>query len=184
MSGPKTSKFARSGLASVKRNWADSPKSSQEVLIPWEPTQRPAQPIHALTGSEARLKAIQEALAGYKKPPSPSSVNSTTQSKRASPEVEPANAPVKKRARQLPPDWDDALSSSSISRSKSFKSLNSTSSSTPMSSNTSTDKKPLAPVFLSQEQTKILKLVQDGESVFYTGSAGMLYDRFLLHSFP
>jgi hypothetical protein len=27
-------------------------------------------------------------------------------------------------------------------------------------------------VFLSQEQTQILKLVQEGNSVFYTGSAG------------
>lgn len=180
MSRTKSSKSARSGLASVKRDWADSPKSSQELLIPWEPTQRPA---HALTGSEARLRAIQEALAGCRKSPPPPPVSS---SKRASPEVEPTTAPVKKRARQLPPDWkDDALSSSSILRSKSFQSLHSTRPPTPMSLNTSTDKKPLAAVFLSQEQTKLLKLVQDGASVFYTGSAGMFLQPLFcfIHSF-
>ncbi|KAJ7864045.1 hypothetical protein B0H13DRAFT_1537625, partial [Mycena leptocephala] len=32
--------------------------------------------------------------------------------------------------------------------------------------------KKVSAVFLSQEQTQILKLVQDGNSVFYTGSAG------------
>ena len=178
MSRIKSSKSARSGLASVKRDWVNSPKSSQEVLIPWEPTQRPTQPTHALTGSEARLRAIQAALAGCRKSPSPPPVSSSTSSKRASPEVEPATAPVKKRARQLPPDWfkDDPLSSSSISRSKSSKSLDSTRPSTLMGSSASTDKK-LAAVFLSQEQTKILKLVQDGVSVFYTGSAGMLHNR-------
>src|SRR6266571_8942324 len=79
MSRTKSSKSARSGLASVKRDWADSSKSSQEVLIPWEPTQRPA---HALTGSEARLRAIQEALAGCRKSPSPPLVSSSTPSKR------------------------------------------------------------------------------------------------------
>lgn len=32
-----------------------------------------------------------------------------------------------------------------------------------------------ARVFLSQEQIQILKLVEDGKSVFYTGSAGKWY---------
>jgi hypothetical protein len=38
--------------------------------------------------------------------------------------------------------------------------------------------KKIASIFLSQEQTRILKLVQDGESVFYTGSAGKLTSSF------
>ena len=33
--------------------------------------------------------------------------------------------------------------------------------------------KKTEPVVLSQEQIQILKLVEDGHSVFYTGSAGM-----------
>jgi hypothetical protein len=33
--------------------------------------------------------------------------------------------------------------------------------------------KKIAPVSLSQEQIQILKLVEDGKSVFFTGSAGM-----------
>jgi hypothetical protein len=39
--------------------------------------------------------------------------------------------------------------------------------------------KKVAPVFLSQEQTHVLKLAQEGKSLFYTGSAGQ-YSR--LHS--
>jgi hypothetical protein len=39
--------------------------------------------------------------------------------------------------------------------------------------------KKVAPVFLSQEQTHVLKLAQEGRSLFYTGSAGQ-YSR--LHS--
>jgi len=35
-------------------------------------------------------------------------------------------------------------------------------------------KAKVASVFLSQEQNQILKLVQEGNSVFYTGSAGEL----------
>jgi len=192
----KSSKSALSGLGSFKREWSSSahPSSSPEVLIPWEPTQASKPPLKPpskpLTPSERRLIAIQEALAGYSAPPPPPLIGSTaqnnsairtvippalhppplarTQNKRVSP-TSSSDALTQKRARQLPPDWlrDDVLSMPSLSSaSSSTKSLTSTSS-------TPSEPKKVAPVFLSQEQTKLLKLVQNGESVFYTGSAGM-----------
>jgi hypothetical protein len=166
MSKPKV---AQSGLGIVKRDWSiqsasQEPRSSQPIY--WPPTPTPLQPATAprkLTGSEQRLKDIQDALTGYSSVP-PSQV----QNKRASPSEK---IPPAKRARQLPSDWhgDDTLSKPSLPRqpvapNKKTVYENSTSSSSV---------KKIAAVFLSQEQTQILKLVQEGNSVFYTGSAGM-----------
>ncbi|KAJ3515174.1 hypothetical protein NLJ89_g1922 [Agrocybe chaxingu] len=173
---------ARSGLGSVKRDWSSNgvlhePRSSQEIA--WPPTQapQPAAPSRKLTGSELRLKAIQEALAGYPPAVPPPLAKSSVQNKRASPTAQLAAEPQPKRARQLPPDWPgtDALSRptlsakppSGYSRTNSKSAFNS-----PASSSGTSAPKKIAPIFLSQEQTQILKLVQDGDSVFYTGSAG------------
>ena len=126
-----------------------------------------------LTGPEQRLlKDIQDALAGYSSTTSPSA-GSQARNKRPSPSENTAPAPQTKRARQLPPDWgrDDILSKPSLSD-------------RPVAANNKKStydhfapsvKPKIAPVFLSQEQTQILKLVQDGNSVFYTGSAGMWF---------
>ena len=164
MSKPKV---AQSGLGVVKRDWSiqsasQEPRSSQPIY--WPPTPTPGQPApRKLTGSEQRLKDIQDALTGYAPVPP-----SQAQNKRASPS---GKIPPAKRARQLPSDWhnNDTLSKPSLPRqpvatSQKHVYENSTS---------STSVKKIAPVFLSQEQTQILKLVQDGSSVFYTGSAGM-----------
>lgn len=166
MSKPKV---AQSGLGVVKRVWSipsasQEPRSSQPIY--WPPTPTPVQPApRKLTGSEQRLKDIQDALRGYAPVP-PSEV----QNKRASPS---GKIPPAKRARQLPSDWhsndSDTLSKPSLPRQ-------------PVATNkkpvyedstSSSSVKKIAPVFLSQEQTQILKLVQIGSSVFYTGSAGM-----------
>jgi hypothetical protein len=166
----KPQKLAQSGLGVVRRDWSipsasQEPRSSQPIYWPPTPPLNAVQPAaRKLTGSEQRLKDIQDALTGYAPVP-PSQV----QNKRASPS---GKTPPPKRARQLPPDWhsNDALSKPSLTRqpvgANNKKTIyeNSTSSSST---------KKIAPVFLSQEQTQILKLVQDGSSVFYTGSAGM-----------
>ena len=166
----KPTKLAQSGLGVVKRDWSSTsqePRSSQPIY--WPPTPpNPVQPARKLTGSEQRLKDIQDALTGYA-PVSSSCVATQVQNKRASPS---GKTPPPKRARQLPPDWhsNDTLSKPSLARQQVGADKkepiyeNSTSSSSV---------KKIAPVFLSQEQTQILKLVQDGSSVFYTGSAGM-----------
>jgi hypothetical protein len=184
----KSSKSALSGLGSFKREWSSSapPSSSPEVLIPWEPTQPPLKPpSKPLTASERRLIAIQEALAGYSAQNNsanrgvvPQALHppplARVQNKRVSP-TSSSDALTQKRARQLPPDWlrDDALSMPSLSSSSTASSSTRSLTSTESKSSTSSEPKKLAPVFLSQEQTKLLKLVQDEESVFYTGSAGM-----------
>jgi hypothetical protein len=178
------SKSAQSGLRSIKRDFSTSSmasSSSQEIYWPPAP-----QPVAApkLTGPQQRLKDIQDALSGNPTPPKRSVplVESKGINKRQSPEVEAP--PVAKRARQLPPSWGskDALSDSSLSSKPATSSSRSTVSRTagivkpektaaPHSSS-SKSKPKVASVFLSQEQTQILKLVQDGHSVFYTGSAG------------
>ena len=164
MSKPKA---AQSGLGVVKRDWSiqsasQEPRSSQPIY--WPPTPAPAQPApRKLTGSEQRLKDIQDALTGYTLVP-PSQV----QNKRESPSE---NIPPAKRARQLPSDWhsNDILSKPSLPR----QSVATNKKTVYENSTSSSSVKKVAPVFLSQEQTQILKLVQDGSSVFYTGSAGM-----------
>jgi len=182
---------SRSGLGTYKRDFGPSssfsvPKSSQE--IPWPPTPPavPAQPTRVLSGSEKRLKEMQDALAGYSKPTPPPAplTGSKTINKRPSPTGESSStAPVAKRTKRiLPPDWHDhsALTRSSFTTTTTSSSSSSvpssssgrTSANSPASSAPPPSKGKLAPVFLSQEQTQILKLVQDGVSLFYTGSAG------------
>lgn len=183
-----STKSAQSGLRSIKRDFSSSTmasSSSQEIY--WPPTPQPQkQPVAApkLTGSQQRLKDIQDALSG--KPPSSHLsaplVESKAVNKRTSLEAEAA-PPAAKRPRQLPPSWGakDSLSDPSFSsQSEPPSSRSSTSSrkttksvsSSASHSITSGSKPKVASVFLSQEQTQILKLVQDGDSVFYTGSAG------------
>lgn len=174
------SKSARSGLSTVRRDWEDRPPSSPEVFYAWEPTQRPAPAQQqmtrgtsmtgGLTGAEKRLRDIQEAFAQISREQSLHS-ESSSQNKRPSPSDAPATAPPEKR-RRLPSSWDDSLSASSLSvqsRSSNSKSGSVSSQTTPAPP----ESKNLASIFLSQEQTRILKLVQGGESVFFTGSAGM-----------
>ena len=155
-------KVAQSGLGVVRRDWSipdatQEPRSSQPIY--WPPTPpNPVQPAEEkLTASERRLKAIQDALRCAPVPP-----------KRASPS---GKMPPAKRARQLPPDWhrNDTLSKPSLTRQPEGANKKTVYENSISSSSV----KKIAPVFLSQEQTQILKLVQDGSSVFYTGSAGM-----------
>lgn len=177
---------ARSGLGSVKRNWSDAsiseaPYSSQD--IPWPPTP-PQPPPKKLSGQEQRMKDIQDALAGHpsnseKSAPFAPPLNpSNALNKRSSPDAAHSSAPAPKKARQLPPNWEgkDPLTRSGFGK-------NAISSNTDSSGTSSTTKAPVsgaagpsktkvASVFLSQEQTRILKLVEEGNSVFYTGSAG------------
>lgn len=170
-----SSKPVRSGLGTVKRDWSLSalpqePRSSQSIEWPATPPNPVQPPARKLTGPEQRLKDIQDALAGYSST-TPPSAGSQARNKRPSPSENIAPAPQTKRARQLPPDWrrDDILSKPSLSdRPVAANNKKST-----YNHSAPSVKPKIASVFLSQEQTQILKLVQDGNSVFYTGSAGM-----------
>lgn len=182
---PAMSKSAKSGLGSIKRDFSSSdvaPGSSQEIY--WPPTQ-PTKPVaqapppRKLTGSEARLKAIQDALSSMPSTmPPPPLASSSTVNKRPNSDSALAQ-PLQKRARQLPPDWYDSLSGPSLTPSSSHSKASSQKSregNKPLSSSGSVQKPAskakLAKIFLSAEQTEILKLVDGGDSVFYTGSAG------------
>ncbi|RDB15851.1 ATP-dependent DNA helicase PIF1 [Hypsizygus marmoreus] len=189
------SKTAQSGLRTVKRDFSINSvhDQSQSSEIEWLPTPPPA-PKPKLTGAQQRLKDIQDALSG-KAPPMPRGgalvdskgvnvASSMNTNKRPSTDSEEANAA--KKPRQLPPSWQgkDPLSAPSLGPRASSSSgsssaqipvaARSTYAAPPVSAGTSSGekKKKVAAVFLSQEQTQILKLVQDGNSVFYTGSAG------------
>jgi ATP-dependent DNA helicase PIF1 len=142
----------QSGLKAVKRDWSEL--NGDELLIDgWTPTQKPP-----LTATQQRLLNIKNALAGkaassespyFKKPPS-------------QPSNDP-DAPAAKKARQLPSSWtkENTQSAATTSTAQYI---------------TSKPKPPtgkaVAKVFLSSEQAEILKLVDEGHSLFYTGSAG------------
>lgn len=174
----------KSGLGTVKRDWS-TPSASQDAdAAEWPPSsssqkREGAASRSKLSGHEQRLKLIQDALNGKKAEEDSVLVTATnapkpiaSASKRTGDSQPLAAQPLAKR-RQLPNSWNDTASSSSKS-SSGGSSLSRTSSATTVRIIPSGSKaivKPAA-VFLSQEQTHILKLVQAGESVFYTGSAG------------
>ncbi|KAF9454281.1 hypothetical protein P691DRAFT_656438 [Macrolepiota fuliginosa MF-IS2] len=172
---------SQSGLGRVKRDWSNASMgaaSCSSDLIEWDPTPPRKQeqaPDVKMQAANKRLLAIKQALASMAtdKPPScaaaapRSFAQSVPNNNGKRPSLDPvdtAPAPAKK-PRQLPTSWrDDTLSNPSFTRT----------SSAVMFSNSSTSSKPkkMAKLFLSQEQTHILKLVEEGNSVFYTGSAG------------
>jgi len=174
------SKTAQSGLRTIKRDFSDTVLSALSQEVYWPPTPQP-QPSK-LTGSEQRLKAIQDALSEKSAPSQRSNalVESRATNKRPSPEI--SAAPATKKSRQLPPSWCEkdplsapSLSSKSSSSTVSRRTIAPGSTYTPPASSPPTlptTKSKLSAVFLSQEQTQILRLVEAGQSVFYTGSAG------------
>lgn len=168
-----------SGLRTIKRDWSQSSSQSEDRIL-WpatQPTQSQSSKTPRAEVRSQRMKDIQlalDALTG-KQPPGERPEISTKQiangTKRPLPPA-PDSPPAKKR--QLPPSWnEDTLSSSSNFKSSSkfpLPTVKSTSSTVAPSLSKSSSS--LAGVFLSQEQTQILRLVESGNSVFYTGSAG------------
>jgi hypothetical protein len=130
-----------------------------------------------LTGREKRLRDIQNALNSRSTP-------AVAQAKRPGETDASYGAPPAKKKRQLPPgyrDNDDYVppkyerdDDSAVPRSALF-----SNGSRPVLAKSKYTAPPpskkVSAVFLSQEQTQILKLVQDGNSVFYTGSAGQYW---------
>jgi hypothetical protein len=195
---------ARSGLGTLRRDWSnasDSAASSSAELVEWEPTQRPKKrepPTDKTKSAERRLQLIRDALASTSAPKSaPTTVtNLLSKSAVADPNRPPSKrptvdqddaAPAKKR-RELPSSWrDDTLSDpglrgkrlpicTSITQTSGTQGSSSSSSTSTLKSSTSTRANQVAGIFLSQEQTHIMKLVKEGCSVFYTGSAGVFFN--------
>jgi hypothetical protein len=141
----KPLKVVQYGLGVVKRNWS-TPSATQEPRYS-QPTPSPG------------LNPVQYAA------------RKLTGSEHQARTSSSGKAPPAVLARKLP-HWQskDFLSKRSLTRQpvKTTKTKTICETSTSMSS-----VKKVAPVFLSQEQIQILKLVEEGNSVFYTGSAGM-----------
>ncbi|KAF8074739.1 PIF1-like helicase-domain-containing protein [Lyophyllum atratum] len=178
------SKSAQSGLRTLKRDFSSS-SMSQSSEIEWLPTPPQTETAPKLTGAQQRLKNIQDALAGNPSlPRGQALVDSKGVNKRTSPVS--TDGPDAKKSRQLPPSWkhndSDPLSAPSFSSmptsSNPQRSRPVPLTRTPTSGSGSiadcfaSKKSKVAAVFLSQEQLQILKLVSEGESIFYTGSAG------------
>ncbi|GBE86663.1 ATP-dependent DNA helicase PIF1 [Sparassis crispa] len=180
---PAPSKQPISGLKSIKRDFSSAPlpsasqnsslSASDASAIPWTPSP----PQQQLPGMAQRLKDIQDALSGHavasEKTLSGTSSASSSQAFRGGPpgslkRSAPSQDPPAKR-RQLPPNWSENTESTT---SRTFGSSRVANAPLVVSAASSGAVAKPAPVFLSQEQQHILKLVQDGQSVFYTGSAG------------
>lgn len=166
------SKTSLSGLRTIKRDFSSSSAFSSSASQPidvdsdidWPPSPEPKKPM---TDSEKRLKAIQEALAGNPvvKSAGPLEAPSHNVNKRPNPSFSSQYEPPTKK-RQVPSSWSQPVAPPS--KQAIAKAATKIKAAPHISKATS---KP-AKVFLSQEQTQILKLVSDGNSVFYTGSAG------------
>ncbi|KAI0825694.1 hypothetical protein BC629DRAFT_15919 [Irpex lacteus] len=120
---------------------------------------------------------IQDALAA------PAKENAKSNSASGSGGVKRPSASLEESAtkrRQLPSSWSRTPSQSRSTFSSSGATTTQTSSVVvPASSVSTSSTGKVAPIFLSQEQTHILKLVEKGESLFYTGSAGTSFNSFL-----
>ena len=185
-------KQPQSGLRTLKRDFSSSSfgASSQPIDVDdWAPTPPvlpSTVPTKALTGSEKRLKDIQDALAGIPpqnqhRPLPLAQSSSQVINKRSNPSD--FDAPPTKR--RLPSSWEDTDKSMGMPSKQAIASRvqnapKSTTKTVTTSSSTAAAKP--AKVFLSQEQNQILKLVADGSSVFYTGSAGELSFAFDNHA--
>ncbi|KIM52454.1 hypothetical protein SCLCIDRAFT_554634 [Scleroderma citrinum Foug A] len=170
MSQPKSS---LSGLRTVKRNFSEAKLSDEPISWPR------IQPNDS--GREKRLRDIQAGIEQRGAAALLQSYTNITASPTGSQSQQPlpgtADEPPTKR-RHLPPGWDsdtDAfMSSSSLTRTSSTKSLMSSVSRSFTVSTTLTSTPPSSKpkMVLSQEQMHILKLVEEGKGIFYTGSAG------------
>lgn len=168
----------QSGLGSVQRDisytsGASEPKSSQEAYYDWVPTQAMSS-RSSRDSVEQTLQALEERVAH--KPLN----NSTSVNKRGSGCLSGlTGVPPTKKPRQLPRGYTDDdindIKSAQKSTSRYFPPGNNTRSANQSQSTmeATASKGKLAPVFLSQEQSQIKSLaVNDGKSLFYTGSAG------------
>lgn len=169
-------KQAQSGLRTLKRDFSSGAMSSQPIDVDeadWPPTPATeSKPLaRALTGSEQRLKNIQDALAGI---PSSSSSTQPLTNKRPNPanNAGPSSSEPPAKRRVLPTSWEEAPGPKVMPPKRAIAERQKPS--TTVIASKAVASKAVATVFLSTEQQQILKLVSDGQSLFYTGSAGKL----------
>lgn len=184
-----TSSQVRSGLGTVKRDWsANKPQNTElddpdsDVISGWSPS---PPSTAASRSSKSRLDGLQASLNSSIASSEELLSSSQSSQKRA---AEPSNLryqpPAKKRALPAsffggPPMKTKPLSRAASLSSRSFGApVNTKQKPSPLitrgpsQSTLKTSSKLLGPISLSQEQNYILKLAQEGKSLFYTGSAG------------
>lgn len=156
-----TPKSSQSGLRTVKRDFSDTKLSNEPIS--W-PNSQPS-------AKEQRLKDIQAGIEQRGASALLQSYTNITGSQGKRPLSGTTDEPPRKR--YFPSSWDDGdsfMTSSSLGRNSSASVSRSITITTTSSSKPPSSKQKMT---LSQEQTQILKLVEEGKSIFYTGSAGM-----------
>ncbi|KAL4065877.1 hypothetical protein J3A83DRAFT_326607 [Scleroderma citrinum] len=166
MSQPKSS---QSGLRTVKRDFSDA-------KLPDEPISWPKKQVDA---KEQRLKDIQ---AGIEQRGGAALLQSYTNL--AAAHIGSSKRPLSgttdeplKRKRHFPPGWETDACMTSTDFTRNYSSsplLSSESQSITVSTTLTTQPLPShkSKITLSQEQTQIIRLVEEGKGLFYTGSAG------------
>lgn len=171
-------KQAQSGLRTLKRDFSSGAMSTQPIDVDdvdWPPTPMavPQPPAPILSGSAQRMKNIQDALAGIttssSSAPQPSTNKRPNPTNNAGPSA--SEPPAKKRV--LPSSWEEAPGPKVMAPKRTVTEKQK-SNITVTTSKAVASKAVVAKVFLSKEQQHILKMVSDGQSLFYTGSAGEL----------
>lgn len=168
MSAPKT---ALSGLRTVKRDWSTSSQTdsdaSQKVL------DARAQRIRDIqVGLDRREQTSLHSIIPLQNYVNVTTTDIASSSKR--PLTASAHEPAAKK-RTLPPSWEKDVytSSSNFMTSTRISSATGPAIQTKTTGVSATPPAQPGGVFLSQEQTQILRLVDLQNSLFYTGSAGM-----------
>jgi hypothetical protein len=170
-----------SGLGRVKRDFS-SPGIATTQSSNSSSSRESADQTKKLSGNALRLKLIQDALAENAAAErvlvksatpnvalKPGGLVDAGGPKRSA-ESDIAEPPAKRRA--LPPTWDQPASSPKLATSSITNNSSSIVKIATTAPSASGPSKKMASIFLSQEQTQILNLVNSGQSVFYTGSAG------------
>lgn len=186
----QTDKQPMSGLRNVKRDWSDpqltqsaSSQASQPIEWPTSPG-RPSRPKPSKpAGYDDRVARIQAVLESNRQSSQKllSSSSSVPQKREAQPDADTSGPVAKKRV--LPANWGrqdnvkqappQVHTPGSTATTSSFGSA----SIAPRIAPPPEDEAELpavARIFLSTEQQQILKLVEAGNNVFFTGSAGKL----------
>lgn len=185
----QTSKQPISGLRNIKRDWSgsQSPSTTCQASQPieWPPSpERPSRPETVKAGGyDGRVARIQAVLESNRQSSQKAlAASSLVPQKRMSESESYAPGPVAKK-RVLPSNWDchdntkqeprPTYTPGPVATTSSFGSASiAPQSFITLAHEASTE---VARIFLSNEQQQILKLVEAGHNVFFTGSAGELW---------
>lgn len=162
------SKTSLSGLSTFKRDFSSTVCSSSSQPIDNGNDWPPSPPQVVMTDSEKRMKAIQDALNGNPVAMLARPLEAPPQNANKRPNPSQFEPPAKKR--QVPSSWSHPVAPPSKQAIAKAATKTKTAGVPPTTFSKEISKP--AKIFLSQEQSQILKLVNDGNNVFYTGSAG------------